>query len=84
MIDVTVSPTLASVVQPVLREMAGGPLREALMSGFGEEKDALQTIEEAFDLLTSKKHDPEDLKRFFKAGHRLTTLPLAPQGSAAG
>jgi hypothetical protein len=67
MIDVAARPTLSSIVEPVLHEMAGGPLREALLSSFDREGDALQTIEEAFVLLTSRRHDPEDLKRFFQS-----------------
>jgi hypothetical protein len=67
MMAVAARPTLLGIVEPVLCEMPGGPLQEALISGFEQEEDALRTIEEAFVLLTSRRHDREHLKRFFQS-----------------
>lgn len=59
-------PTLAEIIVPVFEEMEAGPIRESLTNAVLESGESLATIEESFRLVTAKRHEPEQLKRFFQ------------------
>lgn len=93
----TVHSQLLSVIEPVLQEMPAGVLKQALWDEFRNQEAALVDIEEAFQVLTSRRHDAAALRKFFASwsktnnsaasvsglANRLTLLARSEQGSAA-
>jgi hypothetical protein len=53
------------IVEPVIGAMPEGPLRDSLSTGYAEEAESLRDIERCFAALTSRRQDPEILRKFF-------------------
>ncbi len=56
---------LLKIVEPVLNDMPASVLKHALFEAFWNEEGALVDIENAFETLTSRRHPPAALRKFF-------------------
>jgi len=75
--------TLQEIVDPVLNEMAEGPLKSALLGAFAAEESALAGIEECFFTLVAKRQDPEVLRRFFHSWSKTNNSAASVSGLAS-
>ena len=87
---------LLKLIEPVLNDMPAGALRHALFEAFWAQEDALVDIEDAFARLTSRRHSPAVLRKFFASwsktnnsaasvsglANRITLLARSDEGSA--
>jgi len=88
---------LLKIVEPVLNDMPASVLKHALFEAFWSEEGALVDIENAFEKLTSRRHEPAVLRKFFASwsktnnsatsvsglANRITLLARSEQGSEA-
>lgn len=74
--------TLLEIVDPVIAEMPGGPVQEALISSFNEQRGSLDAIEDCFVRLVSKRHSPEQLKYFFHSWSKTNHSAASVSGLA--
>ncbi|EML1599751.1 hypothetical protein [Burkholderia cenocepacia] len=88
---------LLDIVTPVLHEMKGGVLKDALVAAFSAEEETLRDIESAFRRLTERSYPASALRTFFASwsktnnsaasvsglANRITLLARSEAGSAA-
>ncbi len=75
--------TLDDIVHPVLEEMAGGPLKTALLAAFAAEGETLRSIEDCFRALVAKRQEREALRRFFHSWSKTNNSAASVSGLAS-
>lgn len=78
----TVQSQLLGVIEPVLHEMPAGVLKQALLDEFHNQEAALVDIEEAFRVLTSRRHEAARLRTFFGSWSKTNNSAASVSGLA--
>jgi len=73
---------LHEITEPVLRAMPKGVLRTSLIAAFAEEQQSLSDVESAFLKLTTRKHPPEALRKFFGSWSKTNNSAASVAGLA--
>jgi hypothetical protein len=73
---------LLKIVEPVLNDMPASTLRHALFEAFWAQEEALVDIEEAFARLTSRRHSPAVLRKFFASWSKTNNSAASVSGLA--
>ncbi|MEA1648443.1 hypothetical protein UAJ10_05385 [Nitrospirillum sp. BR 11164] len=72
--------SLRNHILPVLRNMPAGPFRAPLLRAFANNEVEFATIEHGFRDLTSRRHDPEILRRFFASWSQTNNSAMTVAG----
>ncbi|MBC3954836.1 MULTISPECIES: hypothetical protein [Pseudomonas] len=73
---------LLKIIEPVLNDMPASALKHALFEAFWEQEEALASIEEAFMTLTSRRHSPAVLRKFFASWSKTNNSAASVSGLA--
>ena len=73
---------LLKIIEPVLNDMPASALKHALFEAFWEQEEALASIEEAFTTLTSRRHSPAVLRKFFASWSKTNNSAASVSGLA--
>ncbi len=73
---------LLKIIEPVLNDMPASALKHALFEAFWEQEEALASIEEAFKKLTSRRHSPAVLRKFFASWSKTNNSAASVSGLA--
>ncbi|RON57909.1 hypothetical protein [Pseudomonas frederiksbergensis] len=73
---------LLKIVEPVLNDMPASVLKHALFEAFWQEEEALVDIENAFEQLTSRRHPPVALRKFFASWSKTNNSATSVSGLA--
>ncbi|CAM3519705.1 hypothetical protein BZK31_28155 [Pseudomonas floridensis] len=73
---------LLKIIEPVLNDMPAGVLKHALFETFWEQQEALLSIEESFEQLTSRRHSPVVLRKFFASWSKTNNSAASVSGLA--